>query len=280
MLCNALKKIKMPTPSWIDAAMNGAIAASGAITQGGPKRQFKWNKRLAEEQNRMNRENSEWMLEQNKLLQADQRKYDSPAEQMARYKAAGLNPNLIYGQTPQSSQMVSVGNLPGANMGSVDASYPDVAGRFISAMQAQSGIDLQRAKTTLTEMQTQATAVQTDIAKANPMLNPTVAAEVANGMIAIAQTKQEENGALWTKHYNDDGSYMQLGTKKIESEVNALIQKLGLNTADLAIKNKILESKEFENAIKEVQRNWLKDGDLSPEHIRQGLMMLLSNFMK
>jgi len=56
-------------------------------------------------------------------------------------------------------------------------------------------------------------------------------------------------------------------------------QRIGLNTTDQKIKNQIFESKVFENAVKEIQVKWLKDGNVSPEHIRQGLMLLLSKMV-
>jgi len=68
-----------------------------AITSGGPRRQFKWNMRAAYKQNEMNLENQRNTLATNLRLQKEQRMYDSPEEQMRRYKEAGLNPHLIYG---------------------------------------------------------------------------------------------------------------------------------------------------------------------------------------
>lgn len=273
-------KAKDAGGGWLSAALPALIAGASAVTRGGPKRQYKYNKKLAEDQNAMNRANAEWILQQNKQLSEEQRAYDSPEAQMARYKAAGLNPNLIYGQGSSGNMgsPVTVGGMPGANMGSVDASYPDVASSFVGATQAMAGLDLTRAKTNESQIRQQSIQIQNEIAKNNPMLDPEVARSVSEGMIAVSQTKREEYLANWSDSGKD--GYTQNGRRKIEAEVAAMEQKLGLNTSDLKIKNKILESKEYQNAISELQMKWLKDGDFNAEHIRQGLMLLLSKMLK
>lgn len=58
----------------------------------------------------------------------DQRKYDSPAQQMQRFKDAGLNPNLIYGQM-QSSASPTPMNTP--------SSPPTFVSNFQNAVMSQ-----------------------------------------------------------------------------------------------------------------------------------------------
>lgn len=254
----------------------GGVAT--AITQGGPRRQYKWNKKAAEDANRMNRENQQWLLQQQESIQREQREYDSPQAQMGRYLAAGLNPHLIYGNgsSAGSAFPIDAGSVPGVNIQAPSAAYPDVVGGYLGAAQSMAQTQLLGSKSDESVANRALKEAQTRVALTNPMLDPYVAHWVSEGMISLAQTKSEEYNAWWTKHYDKgDGSYYQLGSEKIRREVESLSQRLGLNTADLAIKNKILESKEFENAIKEVQAQWLKDGDVSPEHIRQALMLFL-----
>lgn len=71
------------------------------------KRQIRANKELARYQNDLNIQN--WNM---------QNEYNLPKNQMQRFADAGLNPNLIYGQ---SNTAGDVGNV---NVGSVDASLP------------------------------------------------------------------------------------------------------------------------------------------------------------
>lgn len=267
----------------IDPVIGGWIAQGigtgvQAITQGGPRRQYKWNKRAAQDANVMNRENQQWLLEQNKRIQQEQREYDSAAAQMARYKAAGLNPHLIYGSGGGAGGAFAIdaGNMPGANVQPPSARYPDVVGSFLGAGQALAQTRLAEARTAETEANTALKEIQTDIAKTNPMLSPGVASWVSTSMMEAARLKSLESRQWMSKVYGEDVSKI---SKKVSMEIEAMSQRLGLNTADLDIKNKILESKEFENAVKLIQVEWLKDGEMSPEHIRQGLMLILSKML-
>lgn len=263
----------------------GVIAATQAITRGGPRRQYKWNKRAAEDTNRMNRENAIWALEENKKIQNEQRVYDSPENQMSRYKAAGLNPHLIYGGGSGSSGgtfPISSGGIAPSRIDAPSASYPDVAGSFLQAGASLAGTQLAQQRVEESESRSALIDIQVDIAKTNPMLDPAVYKSLVASMTAVADAKASEAKTAWMLRESTTDSGWErytLGAKKMEAEVEALTQKLGLNTADLRIRNQIFESKEFENAIKEVQMKWIKDGELTSQHIWQGLMIILSRMV-
>lgn len=268
------------TAAFLSAIMPAVVTAGQGITNAmGVKRQYKYNVKAMHEQNKLNRENQEWALEQNRKLLAEQLAYDSPEAQMARYKAAGLNPHLIYGQGSSGTQgsPISIG-APDSRMAPVDASIPNYAGTFLSAQQQVAQLGLTDARTEQTMMKTQADAMQVEIAKTNPMLNPSVASWVASSMEETAKLKAMEARFLMHRNKGETISDTRMANK-IEMEIELMSQRLGLNTADIAIRNKILESKEYENAVKELQANWLKNGDFTPEHIRQGLMLLLSKMI-
>lgn len=72
-------------PDYASAAVGGAV--QGAFGLIGQALQYRYNKRLAEQQNQYNLDM--WNL---------QNEYNSPSAQMRRFQDAGLNPNLIYGQ--------------------------------------------------------------------------------------------------------------------------------------------------------------------------------------
>lgn len=266
-----------------------AVAAVNAISRGGPRRQYKWNKRAANDANAMNRANAEWTLEQNKRLQEEQRIYDSPAQQMARYKAAGLNPHLIYGSGSSSGSafpIQSQGIAP-TRIDAPSASYGDIGTDFLRAGQMAAQTEYTEQKTVHTIAQKALTDITTEIAKTNPMLDEQVYLKTIEQLKAVAEFKEKE-AREWTKPRQIQESLggLDIGvtktswiTEKVENEVEAMSQRLGLNAADLKIRNEILQSKDFENAIKKIQVDWLKDGDLSPEHIRQGLMLILSKML-
>lgn len=257
-----------------------AVPVVDAITKGGPRRQFKWNMRAAYKTNEMNLQNQEATLQKNLRIQAEQRLYDSPAAQMARYKAAGLNPHLIYGGSGGSAGgafPVDAGSPGSANIQPPSASYGALGSSFLAAGQTIANTELARARQGEVEMNTALKEIQIDIAKTNPMLSPDVAAWVATSMMEAARLKSIES-RHWLGGTHGHTEPMNI-SKKINMEIEAMAQRLGLNTLDLSIKNKIFESKEFENAVKEIQVAWLKDGDMSPEHIRQGLMLILSKML-
>lgn len=77
-------------PEWIPPIAAAAIqATSGGI---GVKRQYKYNKKLAAIQAAHNERYLQMQLD-----------YNRPINQMARYKEAGLNPHLIYGDGSSSA---------------------------------------------------------------------------------------------------------------------------------------------------------------------------------
>lgn len=266
-------------PNLAQGLIAAGTAGVQAVTRGGPRRQFKWNSRAAVRTNEMNRENNEWILAQNKVIQDEQREYDSPKAQMKRYVEAGLNPHLIYGSSGSSGGVfpISAGQMPSANVSAPSAQGPDFAGDFIAASQAQTQMHLQDAKTVESQMKTQSLSLQNEISRTNPMLNPSVARAVSDSMEEVARLKSTE-AYLWQQSSYDEKGRSNI-QRKVESELHGMFQKLDLNTSDLAIKNKILESKDFENAIKKVQADWLEDATISPEHVRQGLMLILSKMM-
>jgi len=78
------------------------IAASGVQQGGNLLSEILFNKRRKKE--------SELQYQRQIDLMNMQNQYNSPASQMARYKAAGLNPNLIYGQGTPGNTATSTPN--------------------------------------------------------------------------------------------------------------------------------------------------------------------------
>lgn len=264
--------------------IEGAIAATQAITRGGPRRQYKWNKRAAADANQMNRDNAIWSLEENKRIQNEQRVYDSPEAQMARYKAAGLNPHLIYGSGSSAGGAfpISAGSIAPSRIDAPSASYPDIAGSFLQAGQSLAGTQLAEQKAVESEHKTALIDVQVDIAKSNPMLNPHVYRATIFSMEALAHQKAQE--ARYMTEFTD--AQRTRAEQKIQLDIQKMLQEIGLRGTDQElkdmdkkIKNEILQSKEYENALKKLQVDWMQNGEVTPQHIFQGLMLLLTKMM-
>lgn len=74
----------------------GIISAVGNIL--GQRAQNRHNLQTQREQNTANMELSKYQFDRQKEMYNEANLYNSPASQMERFKTAGLNPNLIYGQ--------------------------------------------------------------------------------------------------------------------------------------------------------------------------------------
>lgn len=117
--------IEPATATMIGAGVQGAAnVASGLF---GKKKAYRYNSKLQAEQAEYNRQAQERAFQQNKELSAYaydremqqwerenqanldfwnmQNAYNSPQAQIERYQAAGLNPNLIYGQSNTADQL-------------------------------------------------------------------------------------------------------------------------------------------------------------------------------
>jgi len=138
----------MPFP--VAAAIAGAAQiASNAINASASGNMNRKNRAFQREVNAQNRA---WSLEDWNM----QNEYNSPTAQMARFKAAGLNPNLIYGQTNTAD---GVRNAPaGANEGKPFHLDTDIGSNTVAAYQNAKLQD-----ETLKNMETQRTVMLADV---------------------------------------------------------------------------------------------------------------------
>lgn len=130
-------------------ALAAGIAATGSLLSTGlsgvsaqmrNQRQRKYQSQLMKEQNAMNIAN--WKM---------QNEYNTPSAQMARFLAAGLNPNLIYGQsnTAGSLPSVSAPNTPredAPNFSGLERAA-DVYSKYIAINQAKENLSNTKADT-------------------------------------------------------------------------------------------------------------------------------------
>lgn len=78
-------------------------------------------------QRQVNMNNRQWALQDWERNNA----YNSPAQQMQRFKEAGLNPNLIYGQGNNgNATMIRGADSKAAHVDPVITKYPDLSGIF------------------------------------------------------------------------------------------------------------------------------------------------------
>lgn len=252
--------------SWEQAA----IQAGGQVVQGvtgsvGVKRQYKYNKKLAAFQHKQNMELLKYQLD-----------YNSPASQMARFEAAGLNKNLIYGQG-DAGNMQSAPRYPDIAPPDVQSIYADVFERFQRGRLLAEQADLTRTKVDESGVKQDLMKAQKQLVRANPYLNADYMSSLVNNLAYTASVKESQSIlANYQAKYIRPGSDMPIGFEKIERELELMEQKFNLGTQDQKIKAQIIESKEFQNELLRIQKDWMKDGDITPQHIYQFIMMLMT----
>lgn len=248
-------------PAWLVPAI---VAGVSAIAQGiSQRRQNKKNMELAKFQNEANQSSID-----------RQNEYNAPAAQMARYSDAGLNPNLVYSQGNPGNQS-GIASYPDIGRTDYQSAAANLVPSFNQSALMQSQVAANNAKTTQTYAMTEVNRMQAKLIAANPLLNDEGFTSIIDGLKATAQLKYTQSaGNIIENQINATSAGHQV--EKIFREVQLLEQKFNLGTSDQAIKAQVLKSKEFANAILEVQKKFMTDGDITPQHVLQFVMMLLS----
>lgn len=245
------------------AIIGGLIAAAGSLIMA--NKQNKANKGLAAYQNDANQR----MLQQ-------QLEYNTPANQMKRFQDAGLNPHLIYGQGSPGNQAAPL-------------SYPDIKTTdyskvmeaipvFNQTMLTQSQVQAQNAKTRQTYAVTELNKLQARVLEKNPLLDDDGFKAIIDSLKTSAAIKGQEFQQSEIKTFTDTAR-ANWDVLKVEKEVNLLEQRFKLGELDSQIKAEVLKSKEFQNAISEIQSKFMKDGDVSPGMILDFIKSLLLKIM-
>lgn len=227
----------------------------------------------AKRQARHNMSLAQFQADANERYLRMQLEYDSPVNQMKRFEQAGLNKHLIYGQGSPGNQ--------GAPL-----KHPDIRpADFQSAAQglipmanqtalATSQVNATNAKTAQTYVLAGLQKLQARVLEKNPLLNDAGFKATIDSLISAAQIKESQAGIM--KNMAEWQPVMsQNAAVKIQKEIELLDQRFHLNEQDARIKAEILKSKEFQNAILEVQKKWMADGDITPQHIFQFISSIL-----
>lgn len=245
------------------AIIAGVVALVGSLIAG------QQQKKNTERQAAANAGLAQTQADANQKYLDKQLEYNKPENQMQRFQNAGLNPNLIYGQGSPGNQ-------------SAPLTYPDIKPadfqtrtNAMDTIQAfnqnrlmQSQVNAQNAQTLQRTAMTEVNRLQARVLERNPALNDGAFAAIIDNLKATALLKEKQVTGQSIRNFNDAG----IGNAqivKIYKETDLLVQKFNLGTQDAAIKAQILKSKEFQNAILEVQKRFMTDGDITPQHIVQ-----------
>lgn len=262
---------------WFQGAMplimTGVNALGNYISGGaGTNKQYHANKKLANQQHRMNMELLEYQLA-----------YNTPAEQMKRFQKAGLNPNLVYGQGSPGN-METAPRYPDIQppniQGVYESAFGDLGTKFQEAKLMAAQTDLTRVKTDESGVRQDQLKAQKALTEANPYLKKGYVDMMLLNLESVAKIKESEAGFFLSKSMDPvTGAKWDRGWLKMQRELDLLTQQFQIGHLDAKVKAQIIQSKEFANQIDKVKSDFMKDGDLTPEHIRQFIMMLIQKLM-
>lgn len=113
--------------------------------------------RAAKKQREANMELTKYAYDQDLAMWNRQNLYNSPQEQMARLDAAGLNPNLVYGNgaVANNSGPTPKYGVPEQPFYAPKMELPDVMGRYMDLQMRQAQIDNLKAQTDNTTVRTE-----------------------------------------------------------------------------------------------------------------------------
>lgn len=230
---------------WLLAALPGM--AAGAINLIG-------NLIGARQQKEINMDMVKWQAE-----------YNSPANQRARYEQAGMNPNLAYGQgTP--------GNMERPQSVDVQNAWADLGLKFQQSRLLSEQTNLTGSKVEESGIKQELMQAQANVIKMNPMLNPDHVASIVSLMKSTAALKAQESSFMTQALPTGAAT---AGEAKMLLDIQSIAERLGLLKQDSAIKAEVVNSKTLFNELQKVQVDWMKNKELTPQHIYMGLMLLL-----
>lgn len=198
--------------------------------------------------------------------------YNSPAAQMARFKEAGLNPNLIYGQ---GTSGITSGT---AVQASGNIQKPDIiAGIMESVMMGKeleykdAQIDNIRANTEFIN-----TRGGTEEFKQKRMQQDIDYLE-NNYPELMEKLRRENRIGSATESYQKEK--IQADAIHASQQIETELLKQGLMEKDGSIKSEVLSGKQLQNALIEMQKKFVEGGEMNASHFWQALMLILSKAM-
>lgn len=232
------------------------------------------NNSQQKKQQQVNMDMAKFQADANQRYLDKQLSYNTPANQMSRFQDAGLNPNLIYGQGSPGNQTapLTFPDIKSADYQkqNIDQLIPLVNQTRLTDAQ----VGATNAKTQQTYAVTALNKLQAQVIAKNPLLNDDGFKATIEGLKSAAALKSEQVRGQKIQNFVSDAS-AGWRVDKMYKEVQLLEQRFKLAQLDAPIKAEVLKSKEFQNAILEVQKKFMTDGDVTPQHILQFVQLLL-----
>jgi len=243
------------------AAANVAAPTTGGWLSG------KMNRRQARLQDKLNREFLDY-----------QNVYNSPAEQRKRWEEADMNPALAYGQgTPGNQSQAQQAVTP--DLPDWAAILGQSVNNLNTTLMQQTQRQLIEANTQKTKAQTSTESIKQSVMSSNPILRSDFVQATIERMQAEAKLKGSEASLMTQTQWVQENGSFQITTRmqeKLDGEIDLLKQRFKLGSLDTKIKGEVLNSKEMQNAILEVQKKFMTEFTLTPETWTQFVKIFLT----
>lgn len=201
---------------------------------------------------------------------AMQNEYNSPRAQMQRYQEAGLNPNLIYGQS-HTADAVRSADTPSwsPRAPQIDFNPGTIFSNYFDAKQKTAQLDLVAAQVTATEQQSILTAANTakalqDTAKSRFELD--LASDLRETSLQAAQASLDKTIAETTVTLNRDEREAAMNAASLRESAERILNMRSQRTNDASTRAHIkqqIENLKVDKRLKELDEN-LKEKGVQP----------------
>lgn len=215
----------MAAPAWLGTASTIASAGTGIgapiLNAINAKNENKWSRQFAEQMywESEKREEQKWHMQNEHDLRMWNlmNDYNSPMNQMARFKEAGLNPNLIYGQT-NTTPAIATANFGKGQQGNYRGQIPDISGLHQIGASLMNYVQFREAAARTNNIEAQTDNVKQEIA--NKALQ--------NVGLAFDNQKKGVESHYWEPLAKYSADAAELGLRKTTQEM-----ELGLKDYEL-----------------------------------------------
>lgn len=195
--------------------------------------------------------------------------YNSPAAQMARFKEAGLNPNLMYGQG-------NPGNVSGsAQTASGNVQPLDIVGHLMESAMFGKELDLKDAQIEQIRAQTKFVLERTGSEEWKQKLNEQQWNYLEQNFPEVLDKMRREN-RIGTATEESQIQTSQRNAIHASQMIETELLRQHLMESDGKIRNEVLKGKQLQNAIMDMQKKFVEGGEMNATHFWQALMMILS----
>lgn len=238
----------------------GAVSSIGSMI--GQNRAIRQQIKAQKEENQKNREYNLMLARTQNRWNIDQwqreNDYNSPTAQMARFRAAGLNPNLIYGQMSNGASSPTL--TSGAASSPTDMSAIGNKRNFGQAMQEMLNMEMQKAQIEAIKAGTEKTKADTDNTR------ETTKGLTIDNMYRAAQHEQTlEIGGMKIKLGK---STLKLNEQQMENlkaqlpEIAARVENINQSTAESRRRVQQMDLDEQRAAAREIREQAMHNATL------------------